>query len=76
MWTKGSGRLAAFGVSMALFTFVAANPALAADSPLPVASDAGQTAATVTDTVSRTYAAISIMKTKHDTVKNSISNVR
>jgi hypothetical protein len=77
MWTEGKGKLAALGATIALGMLVPANPAFAADSPPSSAGDTGQTSTTTTDTTSRSYTAVSnIMKTKHDTVKNSIANVR
>jgi hypothetical protein len=77
MWTEGKSKLTAFGATVAPGMLMPMNSAFAAESPPSTGGDAGQTSSTTTDTTSRSYAAISnIMKTKHDTVKNSISNVR
>jgi hypothetical protein len=77
MWTDSKVKLAALGATVALGMLMPTTPALAAGSPQPAAGATGQTSTTVPDTTIRTATAVSnIMKTKHDTVKNSISNVR
>jgi hypothetical protein len=70
--------MAVIGVSITLGITAPAACAFAADTPLPSAGDAPHPAtATATAAPDRTYTAVSnVMKTKHDTVKNSISNIR
>jgi hypothetical protein len=88
MWTQGKSKLAIFGASVVFGALAPPAVAFAADLPVPAGSDSSQVAATSTndlptvvagssDTADRTYTAVSnILKTKHDTVKNSISNIR